>query len=189
MRSFITPFLITYIFFINLSAKEGIGLEQINSRETSTIKVVRVKYVPDYHPRGHDAFLYAIAYYESRNNYSTVNKWGYLGKYQFHPTTLESIGIKTTPPEFLKDNALQEKAMQTLLERNKKSLRKFIKLYDRKYVGGVYVTESGILAAAHLGGAGNVKKWFRTREDFKDGLGTSITSYMEIFSGYKLDVN
>ena len=79
--------------------------------------------------------------------------------------------------------------MQTLLERNKKSLRKFIKLYDRKYVGGVYVTESGILAAAHLGGAGNVKKWFRTREDFKDGLGTSITSYMEIFSGYKLDVN
>lgn len=189
MRSLIAPFLISYIFFINLAKKEGIGVDYLRTKVIYTDSLVRVRYLPDFHPRGHDAFLYAIAYYESRNNYSTVNKWGYLGKYQFHPTTLESIGIKTTPPEFLKDSTLQEKAMQTLLERNKKSLKNFIKLYDRKYVGGVYVTESGILAAAHLGGAGNVKKWFRTREDFKDGLGTSIISYMETFSGYKLDLN
>ena len=48
------------------------------------------------------------------------------------------------------------------------------------------VTESGLLAAAHLGGAGSVKKWFRTGKVRKDGNGVKITTYMTKFSGYKL---
>ena len=38
-----------------------------------------------------------------------------------------------------------------------------------KTIHGVYITESGILAAAHLAGAGNVRKFFRKGYEFKDG--------------------
>jgi hypothetical protein len=48
------------------------------------------------------------------------------------------------------------------------------------------VTESGILAAAHLGGAGSVKRYFKNNGEkyIKDAYGTSIRSYMEAFGGY-----
>ncbi len=52
----------------------------------------------------------------------------------------------------------------------------------------MYITESGLLAGAHLAGAGNVKKWLRNGKRFKDGLVTSMVSYIELFSGYKLDL-
>jgi hypothetical protein len=65
-------------------------------------------------------------------------------------------------------------------------LRRDIKRFDGRYIGGVKVTESGILAAAHLAGAGNVKKFLRSygAEGFKDANGTSIRYYLKKFSGY-----
>jgi hypothetical protein len=48
------------------------------------------------------------------------------------------------------------------------------------------ITESGILAAAHLGGQGSVKRYFKNGKVFKDGNGTKITSYMNKFSGYEI---
>ena len=48
--------------------------------------------------------------------------------------------------------------------------------------------ESGILAAAHLGGAGNVKKFFRNGKNFADGNGTKMTSYMKRFANYQLNI-
>jgi hypothetical protein len=52
---------------------------------------------------------------------------------------------------------------------------------------GIRVTESGILAAAHLGGVGSVKKFFRNNGNryYKDAYGTSIRSYMREFGGYE----
>ena len=48
------------------------------------------------------------------------------------------------------------------------------------------VTESGILAAAHLAGPGSVKKYLRSYglDNFADGYGTTICHYMKRFSGY-----
>lgn len=139
--------------------------------------------------RDHSAFLNKIGHVESGNRYSIVNRWGYMGKYQFGLETLKSLDIDASKKEFLASPMLQEIAMDKLLKENKKALRRYIKKYDGKVVHGVYVTESGILAAAHLGGAGNVANWFKHGEDFKDGNGTPITRYMKIFSGYSLNLN
>ena len=136
----------------------------------------------------HQAFLDAIGFRESGNRYNIVNRFGYMGKYQFGKKTLRGLGIKVTQDEFLNSPYIQEKAMYALLKQNKKYLRKYIAKYDGKYVHGVLVTESGLLAAAHLGGAGSVKKWFRTGKVRKDGNGVKITSYMEMFNGYDLEV-
>lgn len=136
----------------------------------------------------HVDFLQAIGQKESGNNYNVVNSFGYMGKYQFGSATLKGLGYKVTKEEFLNNPALQEEAMQALLEHNRKKLRKQIEKYCGDTVNGVYITESGILAAAHLAGQGNVKKFFRKGYEFKDGYGTTMTSYMRKFSGYELDL-
>ena len=77
--------------------------------------------------------------------------------------------------------------MYSLLTHNKKILRRQISEYVGQTINGIYITESGILAAAHLAGPGNVKKFFRKGYEFKDGNGTKMTDYMVLFSGYKLE--
>jgi hypothetical protein len=90
--------------------------------------------------------------------------------------------------QFLSSPELQEEAMQRLMLANYKSLRRYINKYNGTIVHGVLVTKSGVLAAAHLGGVGNVRKWFRRGIVFKDANGTKITSYMKQFGGYNLDI-
>ena len=134
----------------------------------------------------HQAFLDAIGFRESGNRYDIVNLYGYMGKYQFGKKTLRGLGFKMSKEEFLNSPLLQEEAMYKLLQTNKRYLKKYIDKYEGEIVHGVLVTESGLLAAAHLGGAGSVKKWFRTGKVRKDGNGVKITTYMERFSGYEL---
>jgi len=137
----------------------------------------------------HADFLQAIGNKESGNNYSAINTYGYLGKYQFGLSTLRGLGFKVSKQEFLNNPELQEKAMYTLLKHNRKQLKKYIRKYKGKVIHGVYVTESGILAAAHLSGAGNVRRFFKKGYDFKDGYGTTLTSYIQKFNGYQLELN
>ena len=136
----------------------------------------------------YELFLDAIGHQESGNRYHIVNRYGYMGKYQFGKSTLRTLRIKVSRSEFLKDTLLQEEAMLKLLLHNKKRLQKYIDKYEGKVVHGILVTESGLLAAAHLGGQGSVKKWFRNGRIRKDGNGVKITSYMKKFGGYILDL-
>ena len=136
----------------------------------------------------HQQFLDAMGHRESSNNYKAVNKYGYMGKYQFGRSTLKTLKINVSRAEFINDPVLQEQAMHLLLKYNQKKLKRYIKKYDGKIVNGILVTESGLLAAAHLGGAGSVKKWFRTGKIRKDGNGVKITSYMKTFGGYNLNL-
>lgn len=130
-------------------------------------------------------FKEALAFKESRGDYFSVNTFGYLGKYQFGASTLKMIGINN-PAKFLKNPVLQEKAFIANAARNKWILRRDIKNFVGKRINGIVVTESGILAAAHLAGPGSVKKYLRSYglDNFTDGYGTTIQYYMKRFSGY-----
>jgi len=136
--------------------------------------------------KGHDAFLDAIGHRESGNRYEIVNSYGYMGRYQFGKATLKGLGFDVTTDEFINSPYIQEKAMQKLLLHNRKKLRKLIEEYEGEIVHGIYITESRVLAAAHLAGAGNVKRFFKKGYEFKDGYGTKMTSYLTQFSGYRL---
>ena len=131
-------------------------------------------------------FLHAISWYESSHNYKAVNTLGYLGKYQFSKKTLKSLGYKVSKKEFLNNPQLQEAAMLSLLRHNRYILRHTIKQFDGQDYQNTIITESGILAAAHLAGAGNVRKLLIKGKDFKDGYGTKMSSYLFTFSGYEL---
>jgi len=168
--------------------------------KVETVKVTPVKEISVVQPKlevkvempvvkNHSTFLSAIGFRESSNNYKAVNRFGYLGKYQFGRKTLNAIGFENiSNKEFLANPTIQEKAMLTLLKQNKHTLRKEIAKYSGKVINGIYITESGILAAAHLAGAGNVKKFFRKGYEFRDGNGTKMTSYMKQFANYKLNI-
>ncbi|WP_046745401.1 hypothetical protein [Kordia zhangzhouensis] len=130
-------------------------------------------------------FKEAIAFKESQGNYFVVNTLGYLGKYQFGKGTLELIGVYN-PKEFLNNPKLQEKAFEANASRNKWILRKDIQRSVGKTINGVVVTESGILAAAHLAGPGSVKKYLRSggSQGFSDAYGSTVRYYMKRFAGY-----
>ena len=131
------------------------------------------------------AFQNALGFKESQNRYDVVNVFGYMGRYQFGIGTLRLLGIQDRA-EFLANAELQEAAFQANLSRNKWVLRKDIRRSVGRVINGVRVTESGILAAAHLAGPGAVKKYLRSggSVNFEDGYGTTIRSYMRKFKGY-----
>lgn len=130
-------------------------------------------------------FKEALAFKESRGDYFTVNSLGYLGKYQFGRGTLKLLGIYDTE-EFLNNPELQEKAFIANAQRNKWVLRRDIKRFVGKKINGITITESGILASAHLAGPGSVKRYLRSygEDTFADAYGTTIQYYMKKFAGY-----
>lgn len=134
--------------------------------------------------KNYTGFKEAVGFKESQGRYQVVNRFGYLGKYQFGQSTLDLLGIDE--PDFLGNPLLQEQAFLLNASRNKWVLRRDIKRFDNRWMNGVRVTESGILAAAHLAGPGSVKKFLRSggQIGFSDAFGTSITSYLRRFSGY-----
>ena len=130
-------------------------------------------------------FREAVAFKESQGSYTAVNTLGYLGKYQFGASTLNRINIHDTEA-FLNNPELQEQAFKTYCAINKWILRKDIQRSVGKIINGIEITESGILAAAHLSGAGNVKKFLRSNgnQRFSDAYGATISHYMEEFADF-----
>tara|TARA_R110002124_G_scaffold33364_5_gene110887 strand:+ start:846 stop:1454 length:609 start_codon:yes stop_codon:yes gene_type:complete len=160
--------------------KSTILLQTINISPTELLEIeVPIKQL--------DHFLHDIGMRESSNRYTIVNKWGYAGKYQFGRRTLDKLGYKNiTTERFLKTPSLQERAMRDLLKHNRHILRRQIRKHSGRVVHGILITESGLLAGSHLAGPGNVKRWLRTGKDKLDGLGTPLTHYIKLFSGYNL---
>ncbi len=150
--------------------------EEIQSFETYNFPFVGKSYI---------GFKEAIAFKESQGKYYRVNTLGYLGKYQFGKSTLKRFKIYNTI-EFLKDPSLQEDAFLALCSVNKWILIRDIKRSVGKRINGIKITESGILAAAHLAGAGNVKKYLRSNGtvNFSDAYGTNIEYYLKKFAGF-----
>ncbi len=132
-------------------------------------------------------FKEALGFKESQGRYGVINSFGYLGKYQFGKSTLKMLGVYDTQ-YFINSSLLQEKAFEANLSRNKWVLRRDIKRFVGKTISGVKVTESGILAAAHLGGPGSVKKFLRSygKNTFSDANGVSVRVYMKKFANYNV---
>lgn len=185
----VSAMVITSLGFTSKKAKVNIPQNyQITEPLTYTVRKAteEVSFVqPPFLGKSFIGFKEALAFKESRGDYSSINFLGYMGKYQFGASTLQLLGVYNSHV-FLSNPALQEKAFIANTARNKWILRKDIERFVGKNINGFKVTESGILAAAHLAGAGNVKKYLRSwgRTGFEDANGASIRYYMKKFSGY-----
>jgi len=192
----ILPILSGAIFF-SFSTKEAANLEiyATSPHETLEYTVPNTNEIPEVVVptfkatpvlgKSYIGFKEALGFKESRGNYKTVNEYGYLGKYQFGKGTLELIGVYNTQ-SFIDSPELQEAAFYANASRNKWILRRDIKRFVGKNINGIVITESGILAAAHLAGPGSVKKYLRSwgATAFSDAFGTTLGYYMKKFGGY-----
>ncbi|MFT6138074.1 peptidoglycan-binding protein LysM [Patiriisocius sp. Uisw_017] len=198
LLSFATIALLVFTFSGSKVAKSKVNLAHYKIQETTynyhvpnkaeaiaTEAPIQGQVFSLYLGKTYVGFKEALGFKESRGSYTVINQYGYLGKYQFAASTLTIIGVYS-PNTFINDSKLQEKAFLAHTSRNKWILRRDIKRYVGKTIGGIKVTESGILAAAHLAGAGNVKKYLRSGGTigFQDAFGTSIRYYLKRFSGY-----
>ena len=202
VKNFLLPFAICLFVALALYPESNLDLEQYSTEGlelnynitkdlamTSTGENTKLNMFTPHLGKSFEGFKEALAFKESRGDYFTVNTLGYLGKYQFGSETLKVIGIYN-PNQFLYNPELQEKAFVANAERNKWVLRKDIKRFEGKYIGGIEVTESGILAAAHLAGPGSVKKFLRSygSNNFSDAYGSTVKHYMKKFSGYDTSI-
>lgn len=166
--------------WFHVSENEKLEVSVPSKEEIETKQVI----VP-FTGKTYTGFKQAVAYKESQGQYKLVNTFGYMGKYQFGMSALRAVGI-TNANLFLNSPLLQEKAFKALLAINKHELKREIDIYEGKVINGVKVTESGILASAHLLGANSVRSYLKSngKKHKKDGFGTSIKTYMKKFGGY-----
>jgi hypothetical protein len=125
---------------------------------------------------------------ESDNTPNVVNKFGMMGKYQFDPRTVKVLGYRVSKNQFLRNPELQDSVMVSYMRANNSLLDRIIENYEGRKFKGIHITRSGVLAAAHLAGAGNVKKYFADGDmnGRTDANGTSIRDYLQEFNKYKL---
>ncbi len=143
-------------------------------------------FIPGY-GKSYIGFKENLAFKESQGKYHVINELGYMGKYQFGASTLATLKVNDSA-QFMNSPKIQESVFRASLARNKWFLQKEIDLFSGKIINGVEITESGVLAAAHLAGVGNVKKFLYSngKKRAKDAFGTRIEYYMRDFAHYDL---
>lgn len=137
---------------------------------------------------------------ESNNNYSAKNRFGYLGKYQMGKIALYDLGLLNkklnwtgkfginSQKDFLNSPKVQEKVMTIYTKKNLKYLKnKGTFKYIGKTFKNIKITKTGLLACAHLLGAGGTNKMLNTGIVGKDGFGTKGTKYLNLFKNVKID--
>lgn len=198
---------LTTIFLVNTSFV-GVNKKQLEITENKLdVIVTEIPEMP--RPKlkrlGYTDFMKEMAHLESGgiiDPYKVVNRYGYMGKYQFSKRTLIGLMktgyLKTTRKEinnFTNSPELQERAMQALIKHNTDILKRYgLFQYIGKTIGGVKITLEGMLAASHLLGPYAVKHYILSGGSMRsvkvkgvlvtkyDGNGTSIKDYMNHFA-------
>lgn len=152
-------------------------------------------------------FLAALAARESSNRQTKINKYGYAGLFQMGESALIDAGYYRPDgtrandwrgswtgkggvnglQDFLDDRQAQFDAVTRYHDIEWSAIRR-LGLDDKyvgKTVGGVVVTESGLLAAAHLLGVGGLAACLRGG-NCSDANSTTAFSYMKAFGGYDI---
>ena len=135
-------------------------------------------------------FLEAIALFESNDRYDVVNPYGFLGRYQFSPTTIRHLGYNILNEDFLRNRRLQDEVMLAYMRENYVSLRPYIEEYNNTNYKGMYITTSSILAGAHFAGAMGMRRFLLDRADSigkTDVNGMTLRRYMTKFSDYNVE--
>jgi len=185
---------ISFIFFLTIFFFNSPDFPAPNNSSVYTVKIElksSYKYIPiPFTVKDYVGFKNFLGFFESGSNYNKVNRFGYMGKYQFGKETLKMFGVRNLS-DYKSNPALQEEVFLMNVMRNKWILRREISWYSDRYLNGIYVSQSGIIAAAHLSGPGNVKKYLRSHCDpdlnKRDANGTSISDYINIFKDYNLE--
>ncbi len=154
------------------------------------------------------AFLIALRMAESGGDYQAVNSLNFLGAYQFGEAALIDLGYVRRDQDvydndysggwtgkngvrsiegFLANEEEQDRAAQQWMRVMWSYIEyREIDGYAWKQVGETQLTTSGMLAAAHLLGAGALKEYIDSggRSDPRDPYGMPLSQYIAKLGGY-----
>jgi len=159
--------------------------------------------------KSYNEFLNDLAARESEGKYDAQNTFGFSGKYQMGEAALIDAGYYNPDgtkgkyqdwigtwtgkdginsiEDFLSNATAQESAIRDYMAKQWQYIERFgLEKYVGQTIGGIEITESGLLAAAHLKGVGSLKRFLTSggKGTFKDGYGTDIREYLSRFSDY-----
>lgn len=194
LRKFSANMKILYLtlFFMCLASGASAPTKGYALRRMMIVDATRM-WERKYHASEFERFIDDLGKRESGNNWLSVNCIGCFGEWQFKESTVQYLGFKQVTLKKFKRNpeifppALQRSALESLIKVNMALLKDYER-YIGKTINGVTVTKSGMIAAAHLGGAKSVRLFLTSggRLDKKDTLGTAISNYMRKFSFYDI---
>lgn len=150
--------------------------------------------------KGFEAFLEALGVRESSGRYDNDKNPYYHGKYQMGLDALHEAkyydknkgvflgknGIDSVK-DFLNNPAAQEDAIRRFTNSQWKQVQSNCGyLYKGQTINGVKLTDSGVIAGAHLVGAGGVCTYIKTNGKTipRDKYGTTVEEYIRKFAGY-----
>ena len=153
-------------------------------------------------------FLNDLGARESGGNYKAFNKYGYAGKYQMGEAALVDAGYYRknsrvynndwrgefigrdnvfSLQDFLNNAQAQENA-QIVFKRKQWGYLKAVGAHNYLgfFINNIPITASGLLAGAHLKGAGAVIEYLKSggKVNKKDAFNTSVESYIKQFANY-----
>jgi len=150
--------------------------------------------------KDYNDFVNDLGARESGNDYSIENAFGFLGRWQFGRPRLYDAGISLdnySPDGMNKrrligkkrflanEEHIQDKIMHWHVHNLADSINKKYSGYYGQIIDGIEITQSGLVAGAHLKGLGGVKRFLKG-DDNTDALGTKISEYIRKFGGYNL---
>jgi len=199
MRKLITLLILLVAFTATTSTSTRLikftKLEQEQSLERFKYEI-ELREMKKMYAKGLEGFLEHLAQRESSGNPNIVNTYGYIGKYQFGRAALKEVGCDSvTVGKFIKDpnvfpEEVQDKAVVRLMKINRTRIGKLVDKYKGTTINGIEITEAGLLAAAHLAGAGGVRRFLKSRGSYNpaDGYGTRLTNYLKDFQHHKVNL-
>ena len=148
---------------------------------------------------------------ESNGNYTIVNSFGYLGKYQMGECALMDAGLYSgdasgcrdqdwagswtgiygvhSVDSYLTTADAQDYAFHRFTSANWAEIRsRGLDRYIGMNINGTLITAAGLLAGAHLGGVGGVEAFLLSGglEDRGDAYGSHISHYINMFNGIEV---
>ncbi|MBQ7580876.1 MAG: bacterial Ig-like domain-containing protein [Clostridia bacterium] len=155
--------------------------------------------LPDFEDE-YGAFLEKLGYQESRNDYTVVNSYGYLGRWQIGHMALKDIGFMIdsthystlaasygvySDSDFLNNPAAQDYCVQAL---HKKIWGYILHYGDEKYIGKTMwdtkITISGMIAAGHHVGVGGLHEMLESGKAVSDANGYSAVNSLKNLGGF-----
>lgn len=177
--------LITYLLSSHSLVKDSYLVDLTTQSSTLVAEIIPER------PEPFTRFFVVMGKLESNNNYSVINRFGYMGKYQFSKRTLRTLRssgyLDITEREIVSYTSLyelQERSMRALTYHNLDVLRRYGLLgYVGSTVGGVTITLNGMLAGSHLVGPRAVRDYIRSngRIIARDGNRTTVVHYLKQF--------
>ena len=187
--------LIMSLILLPLSSQEigNINFERVSYKITKPI-IKKKKIIKDKVVISNERFLSILGQLESNNDYTQINAYGYIGKYQMGRAALADLGINISVEDF-KNNPdsifpphEQDLTCIRLLKMNKLILNNYISLHVDSIYKEVRITKAGMLASAHLVGPGSVMLFLNSKGDIDpvDGNGTPLSLYMRKFQDVEI---